>query len=178
MVKANNAKKFTTILTDSQKNKIKKAIAEGTSVSLNLNKAYHNPSNPHTLLLTQNQYNKLQDGNTHRITLSHSRLLKHGGFLPFLIPILAGLASAAGIAGGVATTVAKAKESQKNDAERAAAEAAQKLAESKIGQGFNVTYKKRKSRKGRGIYPQLGANCTGIHPDYVNSCLERQKRIL
>ena len=100
-------------LTKHQENKIKKAIANKTSVKLRLGSHNLHSASGSILMITENQYSKLQDGNMHDITIPFSRLVKHGGFLPFILPILAGLASAAGIAGGVATTVAKAKEAQK-----------------------------------------------------------------
>ena len=107
-------------LTKSQQDKIKTAYLVGKGVTLKLNKNKISPNSNTVLFLTKAQYQKLQDGNEHNITISNSRLpVSHtGGFLPFLIPILAGLASAAGIAGGVTTAVAKAKEAQKFAAEK------------------------------------------------------------
>ena len=107
-------------LTKSQEDNIKTAYLERRGVTLKLNKNKISPNSDTMLYLTKAQYQKLQDGNEHNITISHSRLRgSHtGGFLPFLIPLLAGLASAAGIAGGVTTAVAKAKEAQKFAAEK------------------------------------------------------------
>jgi len=117
-------------LTKSQEDKIKTAYLEGKGVTLKLNKNKISANSDTILYLTKTQYQKLQDGNDHNITISNSRLRgSHtGGFLPFLIPLLAGLASAAGIAGGVSTAVAKAKEAQKMEAEK-------KLIEQQIKKG-------------------------------------------
>ena len=84
-------------LTKSQEDKIKTAYLVGKGVTLKLNKNKISPNSNTVLFLTKAQYQKLQDGNEHNITISNSRLRgSHtGGFLPFLIPILAGLASAA-----------------------------------------------------------------------------------
>ena len=102
-------------------NKIKLALRDGTSVKIRLSKQNINPSSKNILVLTPIQYSKLNDGKTHEITISHSRLksIAHGGFLPFLLPLLGGLASLAGIAGGVATAVKSSKEAQLADAQRA-----------------------------------------------------------
>jgi hypothetical protein len=91
---------------------------------------HYSPNSKHKLLLTENEIKKIKANDSAHITIPHSRLSKHGGFLPFLIPILAGLASAAGIAGGIATTVRNAKEAQ-------AADKTKELVQKKIdGSGF------------------------------------------
>lgn len=118
----NKYKPFPLVLTDAEINRMKGAARSGSSVTLSLGKHRQLVNGPHSVLLTNGEMKRLSDGLTHKVTLPHSRLKKHGGFLPFLIPILAGLASAAGIAGGVSAAVKNVKEAK-------AADAARKLAE-------------------------------------------------
>lgn len=136
---------FPLVLTEAEINRIKEAVKSGNSVNLNLAKHRHRVNSPHSVLLTNSELLNLSDGFTHKVTLPHSRLTKHGGFLPFLIPILAGLASAAGIAGGVSAAVKNAKEAR-------AADAARRLAEKKMVSGSGL----------------LGANCSGVAPKNLN----------
>lgn len=123
-------------LTDSQKQHITHSISTGNSarLKLNMSKLHHGDS---ALLLTQSEYSKLQDGRTHNITIPHSRLQKahFGGFLPFLLPLLGGLASLAGIAGGIAGAVKNSKEAQLADAQRAALNKGSGIRRRKIKRG-------------------------------------------
>ena len=116
---ANNKITVGVDLSKHYENKIKQAFQTGTSVKIKLSKQNINPNSKNKLMLTPLQYSKLNDGKPHDITISHSSLSKHGGFLPFLLPLLAGLASVAGIAGGVATAVKSSKEAQLADAQKA-----------------------------------------------------------
>ena len=100
--------------------KIKEAVNTGNGVKLRLGRIHLDDNSPHSLLLTKSQVDRLHTGGLHDVTIPHSRLVKHGGFLPFLLPLLGGLGALAGISGGIATTVAKAKEAQLADARRAA----------------------------------------------------------
>ena len=139
--------RFPLVLTEPEVSRIREAVKSGRSVTLTLAKHRHRVNSPHSVLLTNGEMARLNDGLTHKVTLPHSRLTKHGGFLPFLIPILAGLASAAGIAGGVSAAVKNAKEAR-------AADAAKKLVEKKLASG-------------RGL---LGTNCSGVAPKYLSEC--------
>ena len=109
-------------LTKSQLNKIHQALQHKTGVKLRLSQHNLHASSPTVLLLTDIQIEKLKDGYVHDITIPYKRLhqMHVGGFLPLLLPLLAGLASTAGIAGGVATAVKSSKEAQLADARRAA----------------------------------------------------------
>ena len=90
-------------LTDAQYRKLIKAREKGDSVILRLNKSQKHPGGT-PLILSELEIKKLNDGNSHDITFSRSRIEKSGGLLPIL-PILAGLAALTGISTGIATTV-------------------------------------------------------------------------
>ena len=79
-------------LSDSQLKKIAQAHKNGTDVSLMLNIQKRHPSGV-PVKLTESQAKELADGKNHRITISAYNV-KHGGFLPFLLPLLGGLAAA------------------------------------------------------------------------------------
>jgi len=86
-------------LTESQMRKLAAARKKGTDVTLRLNKNMIGADGI-PLPLTSSEYNKIQSGNTHYITISASRV-KKGGFLPALIAALPATASAIGITSGV-----------------------------------------------------------------------------
>lgn len=111
-------------LTPSQKHHITQSINNGESARLRMNTSKINRGD-NTLLLTGKEFDRLQDGKTHSITISHSRLKRMhvGGFLPFLaaIPaILGALGGLGGLSAGIAATVKNAKEAQLIDAQKAA----------------------------------------------------------
>ena len=149
-------------LSKHQENKIKDAINNKTSVRLRLNNSNLHSASNSILILTENQYAKLQDGLSHYITIPYNRLEKiiHGGFLPFLLPILGALGAVAGLSGGIAGTVASAKKARAADAER-------QLAEERL----------KKERSGKGINHLVGVNCAGVSPRYVNECKRRLKEL-
>ena len=130
-------------LTDAQLKKLSKAREKGESVILRLNKSKKHPGGT-PLILSEMEIKKLNDGNSHDITLSKSRIEKIGGLLPIL-PILAGLAALTGISTGIATTVKNAKAA---DSKVAANRATEELAkfrlanEQKTGTGLKRKYHK------------------------------------
>jgi hypothetical protein len=130
-------------LTDAQLKKLSKAREKGESVILRLNKSQKHPGGT-PLILSEMEIKKLNDGNSHDITLSKSRIEKIGGLLPIL-PILAGLAALTGISTGIATTVKNAKAA---DSKVAANRATEELAkfrlanEQKTGSGLKYKYPK------------------------------------
>lgn len=83
-------------LSESQKNKLKSALKNQEELSLQIDKTKQ-PN--HDIYLTKTQIKHLQDGK--RITISKTQLKKLGGFLPFLLPILAALGTGtlSGVAG-------------------------------------------------------------------------------
>ena len=107
-------------LPDRHIEKIKDAVKAGAGVKLRLGAEHLDHTSENALPLTRIQYERLQTGGLHDVTIPHNRIVKYGGFLPFLLPILGGLGALAGISGGIATTVAKAKEAQLAHARRAA----------------------------------------------------------
>ena len=127
-------------LTDAQLKKLTKACEKGESVKLRLNNNQKHPAGA-PLTLTKPEINKLNDGNSHDITFSKSRV---GGFLPIL-PILAGLAALTGISTGIATTV---KNARAADSKVAANRAAEELAKFRLANeqktGSGLKYKCRK----------------------------------
>ena len=127
-------------LTEAQQKKIIHARTNKLSVILRLNIGQkHVGGTP--LLLTDREIQKLNDGNSHNITLPASRV---GGLLPIL-PILGGLATLTGIATSIVNAVKSAKQSNAmSNAARAAEDLAKfRLAsEQKSGTGL-----KRKRRK-------------------------------
>ena len=72
-------------------------------------------------------------GGLHDVTIPHNRIVKYGGFLPFMLPILAGLPSVGGITAGTTTVAKNIKEGQLADARRAA-----------IGQAIGRHYRGRR----------------------------------
>jgi len=86
-------------LTESQMRKLAAARKNGTDVTLRLNKNMIGADGI-PLPLTPSEYNKIQSGNTHYITISASRVKKEG-FLPALIAALPAIVSAIGITSGV-----------------------------------------------------------------------------
>ncbi len=83
-------------LTEAQMRKLAKAHKNGTEVTLRLDKNMIG-ANAIPLVLTANEYKKIQNGNPHDITISATRV-KSGGFLPALI---AALPTIAGVIGGI-----------------------------------------------------------------------------
>ena len=81
-------------LSENQQDKIKNAFKNGQEVTLQIK---HQPPN-YTLKLTKTQINRINNGK--RITLSVNQVKQHGGFLPFLMPLLGALAT--GVASGAA----------------------------------------------------------------------------
>lgn len=127
-------------LTDAQYRKLIKAREKGESVILRLNKSQKHPGGT-ALLLSELEIKKLNDGNSHDIMFSRSRM---GGILPIL-PILAGLAALTGISTGIATTV---KNSRAADSKVAANRAAEELSKFRLANeqktGNGLKYKSRK----------------------------------
>ena len=124
-------------LTETQRKKKANAKHNGVSVILRLNIGQkHAGGTP--LLLTERELDKLNDGNSHNITLSSSRVKKIGGLLPIL-PILGGVGALTGIATSIFNAV---KNSMSSAATRDAAKAAEELAkfrlasEQKTGSGL------------------------------------------
>lgn len=103
-------------LTETQHKKLSQARSSGSSVKLRLSSARIHPAGT-PLLLTENEVEKLKDGNTHNITLSHSRVKKTGGILPIL-PILGGVGALTGIVTSIVNAVKNARKS--NDVSNAA----------------------------------------------------------
>jgi len=90
-------------LTEVQQKKIANAKHNGISVILRLNIGQkHNGGTP--LLLTERELEKLEDGNSHSITLSSSRAKKIVGLLP-LLPILGGVGGLTGIETSIVNAV-------------------------------------------------------------------------
>ena len=127
-------------LTDAQYRKLIKAREKGDSVILRLNKTQKHPGGT-PLILSELEIKKLNDGNSHDITFSRSRI---GGILPIL-PILAGLAALTGISTGIANTV---KNSRAADSKVAANRAAEELSKFRLANeqktGSGLKYKHRK----------------------------------
>ena len=127
-------------LTDAQYRKLIKAREKGDSVILRLNKTQKHPGGT-PLILSELEIKKLNDGNSHDITFSRSRI---GGILPIL-PILAGLAALTGISTGIANTVKNARAADSKVAANRAAEELSKFRlanEQKTGSGLKYKYRK------------------------------------
>ena len=89
-----------------QMNKLAMARKNGTAVTLRLNKNMI-MANGIPLTLTASEHKKIQNGNTHDINISATRI-KHGGFLPALLAALPAIATAiGGISGltGIASNI-------------------------------------------------------------------------
>ena len=86
-------------LTESQMIKLGNARKNGTHVTLRLNKNMIGAGGI-PLPLTESQYKQIQNGNTHDITISATRV-KTGGFLPALISALPAIASVIGGVSGL-----------------------------------------------------------------------------
>jgi hypothetical protein len=124
-------------LTEAQQKKIALAQNNGVGVILRLNISQkHAGGTP--LLLTDREIQKLNDGNSHNITLASSRVKKIGGVLPIL-PILGGVSVLTGIITSIVNAV---KNSKQSTAVSNAAKAAEDLAkfrlasEKKTGSGL------------------------------------------
>ena len=127
-------------LTDAQYRKLIKAREKGDSVILRLNKTQKHPGGT-PLILSELEIKKLNDGNSHDITFSRSRI---GGILPIL-PILAGLAALTGISTGIATTVTNSRAADSKVAANRAAEELSKFRlanEQKTGSGLKYKHRK------------------------------------
>ena len=123
-------------LTDAQLKKLSK----GESCTLRLNKSQKHPGGT-PLILSELEIKKLNDGNSHDITFSRSRI---GGILPIL-PILAGLAALTGISTGIATTVTNSRAANSKVAANRTAEELSKFRlanEQKTGSGLKYKYRK------------------------------------
>lgn len=94
MTSKNSEEKFN--LSESQMTKLAQAHKNRTGVTLRLNRNMISPTGI-PLMLTQSERRKINDGYSHDITISASRV-KTGGFLPALIAALPTIAS---IIGGV-----------------------------------------------------------------------------
>ena len=109
-------------LSDCQKKNLYDAINKKNSLTLRISSENKNGDVP--ILLTKNQYNKLQTKKTGvDLKLSARQIQankKEGGFLPFLLPIIAALGGLGGIAGG-ASAIANAVNT-KNHNDRTEAE--------------------------------------------------------
>ena len=114
-------------LTESQHKKLIHARSNGLGIRLRLSKSMITPSGT-TILLTNNEMNKLQDGEHHNITISSSRVQKMGGLLPIL-PILGGLGAVTGIITSIINSV---KGSKTSAAQIAAARATEELARERL----------------------------------------------
>ena len=114
-------------LTESQHKKLIHARSNGLGIRLRLSKSMITPGGT-TILLTNNEMNKLQDGEQHNITISSSRVQKMGGFLP-LLPILGGIGALTGIVTSIINSV---KNSKASAAQVAAARATEELARERL----------------------------------------------
>jgi VIT1/CCC1 family predicted Fe2+/Mn2+ transporter len=114
-------------LTESQHKKVIHANNNGLGIRLKLSKSMITPSGT-TILLTNNEMNKLQDGGIHTISISSSRVQKMGGFLPIL-PILGGIGALTGIVTSIINSV---KSSKASAAQAAAAQATEELAKERL----------------------------------------------
>ena len=99
-------------LSDGQKTKIQNSHKNECSVSIRLSKKDLHGND--MLALTQTQINQIRKAeNGVQLNLSHAQIKymeKHGGFLPFLIPLIAGIVGAAGgLTGGIASAVSASK---------------------------------------------------------------------
>jgi hypothetical protein len=100
-------------LSESQINKIKKAVEQNSATSIYLPKK--NLHGDHKLPLTQSQVNKLNNTKTGvnlKLSAAQLKAIKTGGFLPLLtlIPLIAGAVGAAGgLTGGISAAVSAAK---------------------------------------------------------------------
>ena len=92
-------------LTEAQMNKLANAHKNKSEVRLKLNKNLVMPNGGIPLLLTKSEVKKLNDGKSHFITISASRIAR-GGFLPALLAALPVIASVIGGVSGV-TGIAK-----------------------------------------------------------------------
>ena len=93
-------------LSDPQMKKLAMAHKNGMAVTLRLNKNMIS-ANGIPLTLTASQHKKIQNGNTHDINISATRV-RHGGFLPALLAALPAIATAiGGISGltGIASNI-------------------------------------------------------------------------
>ena len=126
-------------LTEAQQKKIAHAQKNGVSVILRLNIGQKYAGGA-PLLLTDRKIEKLNDGNSHNITFSYSRVKKMGGILP-LMPILGGVGALTGIITSIVNSV---KNSRSANATRDAAKATEELAklrlasEQKTGSGLKL----------------------------------------
>ena len=82
-------------LSDAQKSKLKTALLNQQNVTLRINR-YATPN--YEMFLTPTQIVRI--GNDKQISVSKNQLIKNGGFLPFLLPLLAALGT--GVASGAA----------------------------------------------------------------------------
>jgi hypothetical protein len=130
-------------LTETQQRKIALAKKEGVSVILRLNIGQkHAGDTP--LLLTERELKKLDDGNSHNITLSSSRVKKTGGLLP-LLPLLGGVGALTGIVTSIVNAI---KNSRSSTATRDAAKATEDLAKFRLASeqkaGSGLKFKRNK----------------------------------
>ena len=103
--------KHNVYLTNFQLDKLRLGAKKKEPVHLDINP---NMKSNFELYLTQRQITKLQKGNTARIKLSKSQLVKNGGFI-FTIPtILAGIGALAGVT-SAASAVTKAVNAKKHE---------------------------------------------------------------
>lgn len=77
-------------LSEGQKNKLKSAYKKDEEISLQIDKT---KTSNHDMYLTKTQIKQIENGK--RINISKTQLKKNGGFLPFLLPILAALGTGA-----------------------------------------------------------------------------------
>jgi hypothetical protein len=90
-------------LTESQQRKLTHAHDNGLGIKLRLSKSLIHPGGV-PIMLTKHEFEKLQDGEFHNITISSSRIRKMGGFIPIL-PILGGIGALTGIVTSIVNAV-------------------------------------------------------------------------
>lgn len=100
-----NTKKINFNLSKTQMTKLEQAHKNKTAVTLRLNRNMILPNGGVPLELTDSEVKKLNDGKSHDVTISATRV-KAGGFLPALLAALPVIASVIGGVSGV-TGIAK-----------------------------------------------------------------------
>jgi hypothetical protein len=129
-------------LSDGQKTKINNAFEKGGGTTIRISKK--NLDGNDVLFITETQLNKIKKAkNGVQLNLSHAQIKqnkpKHGGFLPFLIPIIAAAVGAAGgLTGGIASAVNSSKQTSEQVRHNKEMEAQNKAAIEQMKSGTGV----------------------------------------